>query len=448
MQLHTSKKTVDLNFPLLVKTLQPAAHAPYAPPHVFPMSAPTFSKAVQAPRPKILGLTGVYIHIPFCRYACNFCFYVKQIGATRAKMENYVQALKREIEDHLPIDTLLNQVFIGGGTPTALPPDLLDEVLTAIFSRTDRSQESSHTVECSPETLTDEHINIFKKHGIHRVSMGIQTFQDKVLDNVHRRHSGEQALLACKKLTSSGLMVNIDLIYGLPGQTHEDFRNDFELLAQLKVNCVNAYSLRVNESTPVLAVLEQQERLELEQLLKWRAFVERTAVELGYEQRHWQRFMLPSTNFELNLTSNNLIGFGASARSFIDNTVYRNHPQIKEYMSRAENHISAVEEIFELGVEHQKTYFITRSLGAGKPLNYKEYHQSFDRIFKEDYEDVCQRLLKADLIFENNNTLEMTDAGKLVYDLVTLAFYPPQLQKWLEQKHAEALVRRQPINKK
>src|SRR5262249_43318587 len=130
---------------------------------------------------------GIYIHIPFCNYSCNFCFYARRIGDGRAEMERYVRALCRELEWLKP-DTGLAQLYMGGGTPTALPPDLLDAVLRAVFQRA-RSDGAIHTVECSPESVTCEHLDVLDHWRIGRVSMGIQSLDASVLDRVNRRHS-------------------------------------------------------------------------------------------------------------------------------------------------------------------------------------------------------------------------------------------------------------------
>ncbi len=433
---------ITLDLDRLREILQPAAHVPYATAHVFPMSAPRFEPAPEAVRPRPCGAPlGLYIHVPFCRYACNFCFYVKQIGAPRDEMERYVGALERELE-WIETGTPLTQLFVGGGTPTALPPDLFDRALAAALGRMDRSRESTHTVECSPETLTPEHLEVLARHGVGRISLGIQTLNERILGRIHRRHTPKEALRACEQLVASGRMVNVDLIYGLPGQSEESFRDDFETLAKLGVQGFNAYSLRVNESTPVLGLLEPDEILELARLVRWRALVERTAAELGYTQPHWQRFMLPDSDFELDLTSDHLFGAGVSARSFLEGAVYRNHTRMAEYLARVESGRSPVEEIFVLSEEHRRTHYITRTLGSGKPLDCADYQQRFDSRFEDDYAPVLARLVGAGLLEMQDGRLAMTPAGRLVYDLVTLAFYPRELQHWLAERHAAGLARR------
>jgi oxygen-independent coproporphyrinogen-3 oxidase len=440
----SNSESVEIDLDRVGRVLQPPATVLYAPPHVFPMSTPDFATAPEARRPTPSGSPlALYLHVPYCRYACNFCFYVKRIGAGRDEMERYVRALQREFEA-IPAGTPLNQLFVGGGTPTALPPDLFDAALEAALGRMDRSTESIHTVECSPETVTPEHVAVLARHGIPRVSMGVQSVNDAVLDNVHRRHTGRDALEACERLVASGLMVNVDLIYGLPGQTEKTFRDDFEAVVGTGVHCLNIYNLRVNESTPVMRTLQDDERLELANLLSWRALVKRLAEEFGYRQTQWQRFLRKDLEFELNLTSDNLFAAGVSARSFLDGTIYRNHTGSKEYVERIEAGRSPVEEIFRLDGETRKTYHVSRTLGAGKPLNRQAYEREFGCSFDRDHGDTCERLAAAGLVTDVDGSVSMTEAGKLVWDLVTLAFYPRHLQEWLKERHALAVARRAP----
>jgi oxygen-independent coproporphyrinogen-3 oxidase len=161
-----------------------------------------------------------------------------------------------------------------------LPADLLDRLLGGIFARLPSSGEHLHCVEASPDSITTAHLEVLKHHGVGRVSMGTQSLHDDQLGDVNRLHSAQQTLEACRLVIDSGLVLNIDLMYGLPGQTHASFRRDFMTLAELGVPSMTVYDLRLNERTPVARNLKEGERLELEQLLRWRQFVVGTLAHL------------------------------------------------------------------------------------------------------------------------------------------------------------------------
>jgi oxygen-independent coproporphyrinogen-3 oxidase len=429
----------DVDLKRIAQALGGAQRVAYAPTSVYPMAAPAFVKTPGAERPHPFGgPLGVYVHVPFCEYGCTFCFYARRVGASPEQMRRYVAAAVRELEWVVP-DTRLSQLYVGGGTPTSLPADLLDELLAAVFARVRDNGQYIHTVECSPETLTDEHLRVFRRRGIWRVSLGIQSFDDAVLDGVKRRHSSAEALTACERLVDGGFVVNVDLIYGLPRQSETTFCNDFETVAARGVDSVTAYNLRLNERTPVVGQLRREERLDVAQLIRWRALVRRTADALGYRQRRWCEFLrsapangVRKPHFEDVTSVGNQFSVGPSARSRLENTIYRNHFDVQRYMERVEAGQSPVEETFFLSVEDWKVRFVALSLGDGMPLNRTAYKHRFGCSVEDDYGETLQGLLAAGLISDDGESISLTETGKLVYDHVTLAFYPQRARDWLE----------------
>jgi oxygen-independent coproporphyrinogen-3 oxidase len=443
----TSASCEDVDLERIMQALGGVQRVAYAPTSVYPMAAPAFAATPSAERPHPAGgPLGVYIHVPFCEYGSTFCFYARRVGASAEQMRRYVAAAVRELGWVIP-GTPLSQLYVGGGTPTSLPADLLDELLATVFARVRDDGQQIHTVECSPETLTDEHLRVFRRRGIWRVSLGIQSFDDAVLDGVKRRHSGAEALAACEQLVDGGFVVNVDLIYGLPRQTEATFRSDFETVAARGVDSVTAYNLRLNERTPVIGQLRQDERLDLARLIHWRALVRRTADALGYRQKRWYEFLrsvpageVRKPHFEDVTSIGNQIGIGPSARSRLESIIYRDHFNVQRYIERVEAGQSPVEETFVLSVEDWKVRFVALSLGDGKPLNRSEYACEFGCSVEEDYGEALHRLLAAGLASDDGECISLTETGKLVYDHVTLAFYPQRARGWLEGR--EPLLQR------
>lgn len=434
----------------IASALGSAFHVPYAPPFVYPMSAPAFIKSPCAIRDRpSVGPLGLYVHVPFCNYSCTYCFYAIRAKADYKQMERYVRALNRELEWVQP-GTQLAQLYVGGGTPTALPAELLDEMLTEVFERMLPRGGDVHTVECSPESISAEHVRVLRSRGVNRISIGIQTLNDRILSAVQRRHSGGEALAACDLLVESGLVVNVDLIYGLPGQTEAEFRSDFEAVAARGVHSVCAYSLRVNELTPIVRAVREDEHLDLSWLVRWRALVQRTAEELGFTQTRWHVFQRThqtgrgakeAMRFEDRTGAGNQLGIGMSARSRLGQTIYRNHADLHVYLDRIEGGQSPVEESFPLSNDNCKIRFIALTLGEGKPLEREAYHRSFGRQIDDEYGEILRRLGEAGLVADTAGRISLTEMGRFVYDLVTLAFYPSHLQKWLGEQQRAAFAR-------
>jgi oxygen-independent coproporphyrinogen-3 oxidase len=433
-----SLKDVDLN--AIIAAVGPAQSVQYNKPHVYPMATPMFvnKPGIERNQPRE-GPVEVYVHVPFCSYKCSFCTYATRQGSRPKQMDTYVKALEKEMQWIEP-GTRLKELYIGGGTPTALTPQLLETVLTAIWKRVQSPNETVHTVECSPESITADHVKVFKQQKIERISMGIQSLDDEVLHRLHRHHTGQVALGACDLLVSNGRMLNVDLIYGLPGQTEESFVQDFQTVAAHGVHSVTVYNLRVNEKTPVAGNLEEDEQLGLERLITWRALIRACADDVGFKQTRWHTFVRkepeknanhPARRFENFPAIGNQIGIGMSARSRIESAVYRNHPEIKFYLQRIDQGRSPVEEVFVLKEADRKALFVGQYLGNGRPLNRGLYENNFGSSFEQDFGPILPRLLDSALVEENGSCISLTETGKLVFDLVNWMFYPKNRRDWI-----------------
>ena len=422
--------------------------AAYSVPHVYPAAAPAYTTAPGDARPQPPSERfSLYVHLPYCRYRCTFCHFAVRVGAGADAMERYVAAVIREL-DLIPPGAQLSQLYVGGGTPTVLPPELMDQVLSAVFARTRPPADGSvgiHTVETSPETISKEHLEVFRRHGIGRTSMGVQSLEAEVLDSVHREQSADGALRALSMLLDSGLIANADLIYGLPGQTPDSFLSDLETLAELGVPSLTLYSLHTTERTPVARVLGDGP-FDLAGLMGWRTFVKRSAEDLGYTQTRWHSFKRLDTaarnhqfarDFDDELAGTQL-GVGLSARSHLGRTMYRNHEVHDTYIGRIERGESPVEQRFDFEHDDLMTQFISRSLGDGKPLERSQYEHTIGRPIDDDFGPLLERLRRAELVDDDGTTLLLTERGKLVYDLVMLAFYPERIRDWLAGKESRA----------
>ncbi len=430
----------------IARALADVPRAAYSVPHVYPSAAPAYTLAPMAERPHPQAdQLRLYVHVPFCRYHCTFCYFAVRVGAGEELMARYVRGLERELEWVEP-GTPLSQLFVGGGTPTALPAELLDQLFTAIFARTSSAGPYVHTVETSPETISPAHVEVLKRHGIGRVSMGIQSLDGDVLGTVHRQQTRERALEACELLVDAGFIVNVDLIYGLPGQTEESFQRDLSEVVRCGVPAFTAYSLRINERTPVAKKLDEGSPFDLAGLMRWRHVVQQSAKGHGYTQTRWHTFKrldsiaqrherLPCFDEAM---SGYQLGIGMSARSHLGYTVYRNYDQIPGYLERVEAGLSPVEQVFPLAEEDRTTQFVARTLGDGKALARADYERSFGRPIEEDFGALLARLRSGGLLDDDGRTLTLSSTGRLVYDLVMLAFYPQRARDWLAARESRA----------
>lgn len=175
-------------------------------------------------------MSGLYIHIPYCHSKCAYCDFLSTPRADT--MSQYIEALKMEMEMRIyEIDDVYSTIYIGGGTPSILPLPLLQQLINHIARYIDIATLKEFTIEANPEDISSEWCDAIVKMGISRVSMGIQSFNDAELKAINRRHSAQMAVDAINILRRSGINeISGDLIYGLPGQSLDSWKQSLEKL--------------------------------------------------------------------------------------------------------------------------------------------------------------------------------------------------------------------------
>ena len=201
-------------------------------------------------------MAGIYAHIPFCKSRCIYCgFYSTTLLSLQ---DEYVDAMLRELDcrkDYLsgePVQT----IYIGGGTPSMLSDKNLSRLCQHLKAFANGTLEE-FTVECNPDDVTPEFASLLYSLGVNRVSMGAQTFSDERLAFIHRRHKAHQVEEAVNKLRNAGITnISIDLMFGFPDETVENWKSDIEQALSLGVQHISAYSLMYEEGTPLYKLLE------------------------------------------------------------------------------------------------------------------------------------------------------------------------------------------------
>jgi oxygen-independent coproporphyrinogen-3 oxidase len=275
--------------------------------------------------------------------------------------------------------------------------------------------------------------------------MVINSLDEAVLSSVHRRHTPTQALAAIELLQAHGIITNVDLIYGLPGQSEASFGRDLAAVVAAGVQSVTLYDLRLNEHTPVRKALADEERLVLERLVRWRAYVRDAALGLGLVQTRWHTFKRPTGSAQRHRRAPHFsddgqgyqLGVGVSARSQIGAVVYRNHDKLDAWLARVESDESPVEEVFPLDRADRQAQLVARSLGDGQALSRARYEAAFGEPIEVAMGDTITRLVAGGLVADDGETLALSPTGRLVYDRVTLCFYPEKARRWLMARQLE-----------
>lgn len=269
-------------------------------------------------------MSGIYIHIPFCQSRCIYCDFYSTLHLE--KREAYVEQLVREMQERqfeLPISSrAYHTLYIGGGTPSTLPPTLLRHLLQETVRLYPLEAEAEVTVEANPDDITPEWITALRDTPVNRISMGCQTFDDGLLHFLHRRHSSLQTFKAVGMLQEAGYNnLSIDLIYGIPGQDKDTWRHDVEQALSLGVPHLSAYSLMYEEGTRLTQLRDKGEVEEVEESLSLWCY-EHLCQELekaGYEHYEISNFALPDFRSRHNSSywqGLPYLGFGAGAHSY------------------------------------------------------------------------------------------------------------------------------------
>ena len=345
----------------------------------------------------------LYIHIPFCTHLCDYCDFTK-LQYFRNFAVSYLDALEDELNSY-PIEKL-KTIYVGGGTPTALDDDLFEQLLQIIDKYVDGVKE--YTFEANPESLSIAKIKLLKAHHVNRVSIGVQTTNQKILDNLNRKHSFSQAKEAVKNLREVGIdSINIDLILGLPHSSEKILKEDFKNILSLEPKHISCYGLTVNPHTVLFN--KGFKEPDGDALRKYYDIVEEELTKNGfihYEVSNWAK---PGYQSEHNLTywrNEQYFGCGLGASGYIKDIRYKNTVNLSQYLTRV-----FVNEKEEVSNRDKLIYQIMLNLRTVEGLGIS---------FVKDKEKEIRELIDDGFLIEKNNRLVPTYEGMMTLDQIIL----------------------------
>ena len=292
-------------------------------------------------------MAGLYIHIPFCKSRCIYCgFY----STTHEELkQRYVEAVCKEMESFTPTfstpkDNRIETIYLGGGTPSQLSAEQLNQLFIYINKVYGLEHAKEITMECNPDDLTEEYVERLAQLPINRISMGVQTFSNERLQFLHRRHTAEQIPVAVERLRKAGINnISIDLMYGFPGESLNDWHYDIQQALALDVEHLSAYCLMIEEGTPLYKqYLKNTEKFTVDEELERQMYndlIDRLEAA-GYEHYEISNFAKPGYRSRHNSSYWNqtpYIGLGAAAHSYNGKDCRRwNIDHIKTYIEGIE----------------------------------------------------------------------------------------------------------------
>lgn len=299
---------------------------------------------------QIMKSISIYIHIPFCVKKCQYCDFLSAPADSRAQ-EVYLRALKQEIREQAARywEYEVQTVFIGGGTPTAVPCEKLCEVLKTVFTCYRVNPQAEISMEANPGTVTKESLLSYWKAGINRLSIGLQSADDGELKLLGRIHTYRDFLQTYRWAQEAGFTnINLDIMSALPGQSVENYKKTLETVLSLRPQHISAYSLIVEEGTPFYEKYGQEsEKLQAtgekqpdlpseEEEREMYALTEKLLAAAGYHRYEISNYALPGMECRHNRVywkRGNYVGFGLGAASMVENVRFENTRKMQEYLT-------------------------------------------------------------------------------------------------------------------
>lgn len=274
-------------------------------------------------------IKSVYIHIPFCNHICSYCDFCKMFYNSKI-VDKYLNELEKEIRLNYK-NEVINTIYIGGGTPSSLSLKQL-KVLFEIISIF-KVSNLEYTIECNIESITEEKLKLFKQYSINRISIGVQTLNDKYIKYLNRHHNKKAVYEKINLVKKYFNNINIDLIYAIPGQTLEELNADLEFILSLEIKHISTYSLIIEEHTKLYIdnIQNIDENLDYE-MYKLICNKLKNHNFNHYEISNFSKKGFESKHNLVYWNNNNYYGFGVGASGYINDIRYDNTRSISNYL--------------------------------------------------------------------------------------------------------------------
>lgn len=364
-------------------------------------------------------IRSAYIHIPFCQQICHYCdftkfFYNKELA------DQYLHALEKEIVQAVGTkNKQMRTIFVGGGTPTALSHEQLEKLLIIISNSFDVHNCEEYTFEANPGEFDEEKLVLLKKYGVNRISFGVQSFDDEMLEKLGRSHRVSDVynnLKLFEKLNFKN--VSVDLMYGLPGQSYSDFEKTLKEAIDLDLPHYSSYSLQIEPKTvfylkhkkgKITKPVEEEEAAMYELLM-------REMEKKGIRQYEISNFAKPGFESKHNLTYWNndyYYGFGAGSHGYLPGERTVNIKPLNQYISKALDngeprlHVEKIEREDE--IEEQMFLGLRKAEGVSKGIFQKRFELSMETLYKDELD----YLKRKEWIEETDEFVRLTEQGRL-----------------------------------
>ncbi len=368
----------------------------------------------------------LYIHIPFCARKCRYCDFNSIVSESKTA-DRYLHAIEKELSA-LKDRYVFNTVYIGGGTPSILSEVQLEKLLQSVIRHIPSSEIREYTVEANPGTLTVNKIGLLKEYLVNRISLGVQSFQDRQLQFLGRIHSGNDAKNAFDSLRKAGFRnINIDLIFGCSEQSLEDWEKDLKTVVELNPVHISTYALTYEEGTLLTRDLDDSfiqkldEGVELEMYKTAIRYLTRNGYN-HYEISNFAKYGYACAHNHVYWKNMGYVGVGVGAFSFIDGVRTSNEKDIGKYIDGINENKSVKSFRENLQINQFASETVVMSLRLRQGISNTDFYERFGYKIEDQFGEQMNRLAKYGLVSYENEILKLTEKGLFVADTVMTEF--------------------------
>ena len=374
-------------------------------------------------------MLGLYIHIPFCVSKCNYCDF-NSFKLNKELKQRYINDLKKEIllyKDEFK-EKEITSIFLGGGTPSILENEEISEIFFYIKSNFNIKDDAEITIECNPGTLNKEKLITMKNLGINRLSIGLQATQDYHLNYIGRIHTYEDFVKNYKEALDIGFKnINIDLMYSLPNQNFDEWKDTLEKIVKLNPSHISAYSLILEEGTNLHKMYEKNEfkMVDEDTDIKMYNYTINYLKDNGYNQYEISNYSKCGFECKHNILywkCKHYIGLGPGASGYINNYRYNNLESLDDYHKKLLNNEKPIDFIDKLNTEDKIQEKIFMGLRMNEGIKFNDFKDEFNLDFKERFKNVLKKLKENKLIIEDEFGIKFTQEGREISNSIFIEF--------------------------
>ncbi|NGT30638.1 oxygen-independent coproporphyrinogen III oxidase [Clostridium perfringens] len=370
----------------------------------------------------------LYIHIPFCAQKCLYCDFPSFARKDHLR-KAYIEALNKEIislrEKHNNLE--INTIFIGGGTPSVLEADELECLLKEV-AKLNMAKDVEYSMECNPGNLTEEKLEVMKKYGVNRISMGLQAKQDNLLKGLGRIHNYKtfkENFLLAKKVGFNN--INVDLMFGLPNQRLNEWEETLREIISLEPAHISAYSLIIEEGTAFYNLYEN-DKLKLpteEEERKMYHLAKKILEENGFNQYEISNYAKEGKECRHNLAywnMDNWIGVGSAAASYINGKRIKNISSVEEYINSINEKGEAVEEIINNSKNDNMEEFMFMGLRKINGIDENEFKNRFSMNINDVYGEILNKYIGEGLLIRESGRIFLSEKAIEISNIIMADF--------------------------